>query len=166
MPSEQGAVALDFTLFFMQALFIKNVPWDIASESYTTFTALVASWMSILATSQFAAGGGTPPSSSDVSQDGSAPERTQSSNGGRKRSLGDDDKESPDQDDDNNGRKRQKLHGGIDARSRQKWACPFYQRESHRYCVETEFGDFRKCARSPGFDQVHRVKSGSYIPPI
>jgi len=165
-PLNQGQVTLDLTAMCMHALLINDLPWNAVSRLYTTFMALVDSWMSTMAIFQCAADGGTPPVPSDASQAGSAPEHTQSSNGGRKRTLGDDDKELPGQDADNNRRKRQKLHGEIDARSRQKWACPYYQREPHRYCVETEFGDFRKCARSPGFDQVHRVKSGCYVPPI
>lgn len=54
--------------------------------------------------------------------------------------------------------KKQKHNGESNHPFRQKWACPYYQREPHRYCVETDFGDYRKCAKSPGFDQVHRVK--------
>ena len=161
--SRHGAVALDFTALFMQVLLRNDIPLDTVIQLCTIFAPLVASWMSTLATSQSAAGGGTPPLTSDFSEAGSTQTHTQPSNGGQKRTLGDDDKESPDQDDDNNRRKRQKLYGGIDAGSRQKWACPYYQREPHRYCVETEFGDFRKCARSPGFDQVHRVKSECYV---
>jgi hypothetical protein len=35
-----------------------------------------------------------------------------------------------------------------------RWACPYYQREPHRYCL----GKWRLCAKSPGFSEVHRVK--------
>jgi len=142
----------------MQALLINNVPYVTVCQLYTTFPNLVKSWISILPTFQSAAAKGTSPPPSNFSQVGSAPENTQSGKSGQKRSLGDDDKEPQERDDINKRRKRPKLDGEIDARSRQKWACPFYQREPHRYCIETEFGDFRKCARSPGFDQVHRVK--------
>jgi hypothetical protein len=38
-----------------------------------------------------------------------------------------------------------------------RWACPYYQREPHRYCQ----GKWRICAKSPGFREVHRVKSVS-----
>jgi hypothetical protein len=158
MPLEQRAIALDFTALFGQALRINNVPCETVSQLYTIFTGLIETKMSLPTTIQSAAGEDTHPPSSDFSQAGNGLENTQSSKGGQKRTLGDDDKESPERDDNDNRRKRPRLNGGIDARSRQKWACPFYQREPHRYCVETEFGDFRKCARSPGFDQVHRVK--------
>ena len=38
-----------------------------------------------------------------------------------------------------------------------RWSCPYYQREPHRYCQ----GKWRLCAKSPGFREVHRVKSVS-----
>ena len=157
MPSDQGAIALHFTALFMQALLMNNVSGQIRSQLHTTLTILIESWVSKLPTSQSAAGEDASLPSLHISQTGSASENTQSSQGGQKRSLGDDDRESPERDD-NSRRKRPKMYGGVTAKSRPKWACPFYQREPHRYCVETEISDFRKCARSPGFDQVHRVK--------
>jgi hypothetical protein len=147
----------------MQALLVSDVSWETRSPLRPIFRALVESWMSILVTIQSTVSGDTNPPSSNFSQVGSASKHKQSNKGSQKRTLDDDDHGSSDRDDNNNRRKRQKYYGGIEAKGRQKWACPFYQREPHRYCFETEFGDFRKCARSPGFDQVHRVKSGFYF---
>jgi hypothetical protein len=81
----------------------------------------------------------------------------QSKSDSQKRRQDENGEKSPDRGD-NNPRKRQKLYGGLDMGEGPKWACPFYQREPERYCVETELSDFRKCAKSPGFPQVHRVK--------
>jgi Homeobox KN domain len=85
------------------------------------------------------------------------------SSGGRgKRRLIEDGNESPgDGDDDQNGdetRKRLNLNPQSQDNINLRWACPFYQRSPHHYCVETEYGDYRKCAKSPGFSGVHRVK--------
>jgi hypothetical protein len=55
--------------------------------------------------------------------------------------------------------KRQRLlQGEQSTGDRKRWACPFYRREPHLYCIATEFGDFRACAKSPGFSELHRVK--------
>jgi hypothetical protein len=43
-------------------------------------------------------------------------------------------------------------------RPTKRWACPFYQRNPDYYCMKREFGDYRACTRSGGFDQVHRIK--------
>jgi hypothetical protein len=147
MPLEQREIAPDFAALFRQALCINSVPCEKVSQLYTMFTGLIETRMSLPPTVQSAAGEDTHPPSSDVSQAGNGLVNTQPSKGGQKRTLGDDDKESPERDDNNNRRKRPRLYGGIDVRSRQKRACPFYQREPHQYCVETELGDFRKCAR-------------------
>ncbi|KAI9859775.1 MAG: hypothetical protein M1813_006492 [Trichoglossum hirsutum] len=63
-----------------------------------------------------------------------------------------------DGDEDDGNQKRLKLDPKCQGNMGRGWACPFYQRSPHRYCVETEYGDFRKCAKSPGFREVHRIK--------
>jgi len=109
--------------------------------------------------SQLASSGNCSTSSSfDFSQPEGNYESTVPIRRGQKRSLDEGDEQLPNNED-NNPRKRQNLHGTLDAESRPMWACPFYKREPHRYCDKTELGDFRKCARSPGFPEVHRVKS-------
>ena len=49
---------------------------------------------------------------------------------------------------------RQESQTGNNTR---RCACPYYQREPHRYCQ----GKWRLCAKNPGFREVHRVKSVS-----
>jgi hypothetical protein len=55
-------------------------------------------------------------------------------------------------------RRKRELSSYADSLTGPQWACPFYRREPYRYCVVTRFGDFRKCAKSPGFSSPHRVK--------
>jgi len=55
-------------------------------------------------------------------------------------------------------RKRPRKSPSSPGRSGKRWACPYYLRDPHKYCVESEFGDYRKCSKSPGFGEVHRVK--------
>lgn len=55
-------------------------------------------------------------------------------------------------------RKRPRNVSQTPSGSTKKWACPYYQRDPHSYCVVGDFGDYRKCSKSPGFSEVHRVK--------
>lgn len=47
--------------------------------------------------------------------------------------------------------KKKQLGSGKSAAKSKKWACPFYQRDHHRYYKEN-------CAYYPGFENVSRVK--------
>jgi hypothetical protein len=103
----------------------------------------------------------TPPRSQANGSAGSSTEHTSSSGSGKKRPLRNGDESPEDGDDDKNGdetRKRLRLSSQSQEDIALRWACPFYQRSPHHYCVETEYGDYRKCAKSPGFSGVHRVK--------
>jgi hypothetical protein len=83
---------------------------------------------------------------------------------GKKRALEDGSEHSGDEGDGDESRKRKKLQSKCHPEPLLRWACPFYQRSPHHFCVETEYGDFRKCAKSPGFSGVHRVKyQGSHL---
>jgi len=151
----------DFIALAQRAL--NHLPREIVTKLLTALDALFESWRSQLAPSKHAADGDMP-SSFNFSQSEGNSEHPASNSSSQKRRMVEDDAQSPDGGDnnDNNPRKRQKDFGGLDVGGRQKWACPYYQREPHRYCVETELGDFRKCAKSPGFVQVHRVKDHIY----
>jgi hypothetical protein len=46
----------------------------------------------------------------------------------------------------------------------QIWACPYYKREPHRYGIQTELCDFRRCAN--GFAEIHRIKQVVFPPCI
>jgi hypothetical protein len=127
-------------------------------------TALFKSKVYALTAVQLASNSTSASGSFDSARYGCAPESSKSISNSKKRASRDGDGESPDTDDEGHHKKR-KLNGESNTKDRRKWACPFYQREPYRYCIETEFGDFRKCARSPGFDQVHRVKSVYYSDP-
>lgn len=130
-----------------------------------SLTALFKSKVYALSAVQPAANSASASGSFDSAQYECAPESSKSISNSKKRASRDGDGEPPDTDDEGRHKKR-RLKGKSNTKDRRKWACPFYQREPHRYCVETEFGDFRKCARSPGFDLVHRVKSVYYSEPI
>jgi hypothetical protein len=74
---------------------------------------------------------------------------------GRKRAPSDGDGSSPSGDRGDGNGKRPKARVALQPGSNnRRWACPYYQREPHRYCL----GEWRLCAKSPGFSQVHRVK--------
>ncbi|KAH0559336.1 hypothetical protein GP486_004144 [Trichoglossum hirsutum] len=77
---------------------------------------------------------------------------------GEKRRLPDGSESPGDGNEGEGNRKRLNLDSNYQGGLVRRWACPFYQRSPHRYCVQTEYGDFRKCAKSPGFREVHRVK--------
>jgi hypothetical protein len=103
----------------------------------------------------------TSPQSQTNGSAGSSTEHIYSSSSRKKRSLRDGNESPGDGDDDENGdetRKRLRLSSQAQENIAPRWACPFYQRSPHHYCIETEYGDYRKCAKSPGFSGVHRVK--------
>ncbi|RDW85220.1 hypothetical protein BP6252_02810 [Coleophoma cylindrospora] len=144
----------DFLLASRQIL--SHLPSQIAQSLSNSLSSLFESWITLLATSQQASPNATSSGSFSHSQGESTAENSNSASNGKRRGPHDEQDEFRNSDNNERG-KRQKVNGDCNAGARQKWACPYYQREPHRYCVETEFGDFRKCARSPGFDQVHRV---------
>lgn len=127
----------------------------------TSLAALFESKAYALAAVQPAANSTSASGSFDSARYGCTPEGSKLVSNSKKRASRDGDGEPPDTDDEGR-RKKRKLKEEPNTKDRRKWACPFYQRKPYQYCVETEFGDFRKCARSPGFDQVHRVKSVYY----
>ena len=156
IPWERQINPQDFIALAQRAL--NHLQPDLVAAFLDVFEAFVISWVFQHTPSNFASGGETPPPSFSPPRIESSSRHTASKSSGQKRAQDEDDEESPDRSGDNNPPKRQKVYDGMDAGCRQKWACPFYQREPERYCVETEFGDFRKCSKSPGFNQVHRVK--------
>jgi hypothetical protein len=154
-PWERQVIPKDFIALAKRTL--KHLRPDVAAAFLDVFEDVVESWvLQHTPSSEFATGGGTTPSF-NFSQNEGGSHYTSSKSDSQKRRQDENGEQSPDRGD-NNPRKRQKLYGGLDMGEGPKWACPFYKREPERYCVETEFGDFRKCAKSPGFPQVHRVK--------
>lgn len=134
------------------------LPNDISTKILAVIASLFQLWISQFSPFNYTVDGGTY-STISFSQVEEGSKHTASSNINQKRLLDEDDKYPPDDnDDDNDPRKKQKLSEKLDEGHCQMWACPYYQREPHRYCVRTELGDFRKCAKSPGFSDVHRVK--------
>ncbi|KAE9371696.1 hypothetical protein N431DRAFT_467857 [Stipitochalara longipes BDJ] len=135
---------------------LSHLPQVTMTKTLAAVRVLFESWASQLTSSTYAAEGDTS-SSFNFSQAGGNSERTTSNSRSQKRPLDEED-EQPPNNGDNNTRKRQNLYGTLDGECRPMWACPFYRREPHRYCDITELGDFRKCAKSPGFPELHRVK--------
>jgi hypothetical protein len=140
---------------------LDHLPDQIVVPLLTSLTALFESKIYALTAVQPTANSTSASGSFDSARYECAPEGSKSVSNSKKRASRDGDSEPPDTDDEGR-RKKRKLRKESNTKDRRKWACPFYQREPYRYCVETEFGDFRKCARSPGFDLVHRVKSVYY----
>jgi len=140
-----------------------SLPNEIVRSLIPDLTFLFDSWATS-GSSEYPAYSSTPaPSTTANSQSsGSAGsligQNPPSSNGGKKRTLSHGGEPPGDSDEDRGNLKRPKLHAKCQGGLVRKWACPYYQRMPHYYCVETEYGDFRKCARSPGFSEVHRVK--------
>jgi hypothetical protein len=136
-----------------------HLPQDVKRKTLAALWSLFESWASQLDSSNitYAADGGL--SSFNFSQSGGNSEHIAPNNSRGQKRPGDEDDEQPPNDGDRNPRKRQNIYGILNAERRPNWACPFYQREPGRYCEKTELGDFRKCAKSPGFSELHRIKS-------
>lgn len=96
-----------------------------------------------------------PPETSTSNSTATEFPQTSRAENGQKRASNDDDEKFPGEGDDGD-RKRPRIR--LKPRPEigpHRWACPYYQREPHRYCI----GKWHLCAKSPGFSQVHRVKS-------
>jgi hypothetical protein len=137
-----------------------HLPSKISGQLLPSLTALLWSYRDRLAAVQAvqAVADGAISSGSYRPQGGSGSENSKSNFNNKKRGFEEgDDNSSHIGDKDHS--KRRKSNEASSLQGRRGWACPYYQREPHNYCVQTGFGDFRKCARSPGFKEVHRVKS-------
>lgn len=150
-------------LSMLQPLFV-TLPDEILQPLTRDLTALFDSWAasrSIERYSHPSSSPSTPPRSQSNGSSGSSIEHPSSSGSEKKRPLRDGSESPGDGDDDKDGdeaRKRLRLNSQGREDIGLRWACPYYQRSPHDYCVETEYGDYRKCAKSPGFNGVHRVK--------
>jgi hypothetical protein len=150
--SGRQAALLDLRGCFKEAL--DRLLRSIEQETLTVFETLFNSQLDVY---RRAANNDVPPSSGYI-HTGTDSKGASGDAKGLKRRHGDDDKYFYDDRQDSNPNKKQRFDGGLSTTSRKMWACPYYKREPHRYCVVTELGDFRKCAKSPGFSEVHRVK--------
>lgn len=150
-------------LSMLQPLFA-TLPDKILQPLTRDLTALFDSWAASGSSERYShpsSSPSTPARNQANGSSGSPIEHPSSSGGGKKRPLRDGSESPGDGDDDKDGdeiRKRPKLNFQGQEDIGLRWACPYYQRSPHDYCVETEYGDYRKCAKSPGFNGVHRVK--------
>jgi hypothetical protein len=138
---------------------LDQLPIEIASSLGNELLSLFGIWLGNRTRYQQAPYDGTPSSSNSQNPHGNTPPPTNSTGSGQKR-LSDDGSgySNPSGNSGDGKRKRPRNVSQTPSGSMRKWACPYYQRDPHSYCVEGDFGDYRKCSRSPGFSEVHRVK--------
>ncbi|RDW71579.1 hypothetical protein BP6252_08142 [Coleophoma cylindrospora] len=128
----------------------ERIPIDVASK----LERLLTSWFAKTEYTRAAASSETPSSTDDPLH---CTLRTSLSSNTQKRGLSDNDSDFPERGDKDDRKRRKTSFIDSSDIDNKKWACPCYQKEPHRYCVETELGDWRKCAKSSGFKEVHRV---------
>jgi hypothetical protein len=135
---------------------INQLPNEIALELSRKLVVLAEFWLGVHGAVQCPLRPSETPQSSDFDAAGNSLTPSSSSKSGeRKRASSDGDGSSPPGDGGDGRRKRFKTRPEPQPQeSNRRWACPFYQREPHRYCL----GKWRLCAKSPGFREVHRVK--------
>jgi hypothetical protein len=149
--------------------FLLKLPMELASQVFNRVESLFNSWSENETVAQHAHGPSAHNPSSSHSSSASPQSQSQlssnqttnptsvscgkhfldSTNSSSKRGNGDGQP---------NKRQKQTLPSHDGSNTGPRWACPFYQREPHIYCVLTQYGDWRKCAKSPGFQDPHRVK--------
>lgn len=136
---------------------INQLPNEITLELSGKLVVLAEFWLGVHRAVQCPLRPSEAPQSSDFNAAGNSLRPSSSSKSGeRKRAFSDGNGSSPPGDGGDDRRKRFKTRPDPQqAESNRRWACPFYQREPHRYCL----GKWRLCAKSPGFREVHRVKS-------
>lgn len=101
----------------------------------------------------------SPPSSNPEKTSGNPSTSASSTGNSKKRSIEDTpDDASLHRNGGNGNPKRPRKTTSSSEGTGKRWACPYYQKEPHRYCTEGLFGDYRNCSKSPGFSEVHRVK--------
>jgi hypothetical protein len=162
--STSGGLSSENMLSMLRPLFA-TLPEEISQPLTRDLTLLFNSWDVVGSLERPShppsSSSSTPPQSQGNGSAESSTEHASSSGSGKKRPLRDGSESPGDGDNDKNGdetRKCLRLNSQNQEDMALRWACPFYQRSPHRYCVETEYGDYRKCAKSPGFSGVHRVK--------
>jgi hypothetical protein len=138
---------------------LNKLPAEIASSLGNELLSLFGIWLGNRLPYQQVPCDGTPSSSNSQNPHGNTPTPTNSTGSVPKR-LSDDGSgySNPSGNSGDGKRKRPRNVSQTPSRSTRKWACPYYQRDPHSYCVLGDFGDYRKCSRSPGFREVHRVK--------
>jgi hypothetical protein len=138
---------------------LNRLPAEIASSLGNELLSLFGIWLGDRGSHQQAPCDVTPSSSNLQRPPGNTPTPTNSTSSVPKR-LSDDGSgySDPSGNGEDGKRKRPRNVSQTPSGSTRKWACPYYQRDPHSYCVIGDFGDYRKCSRSPGFSEVHRVK--------
>ena len=116
---------------------------------------LLHSWLNNYTPLQCPAQPSGPPTTSTYDATNSSSNPTPPVGGGQKRTSSDANGSFPTGDNSEGNRKRPRTKvEPLSGSRRRGWACPYYQRDPHQYCV----GEWHLCAKGPGFSQVHRVK--------
>jgi len=138
---------------------LDRLPVEIASSLGNELLSLFGIWLGSRAPYHQTPCDGTPSSSTSQNPQRNTHTPTNSTGSVQKR-LSDDGSgySDPSGNSGDGKRKRPRNVSQTPSGSTRKWACPYYQRDPHSYCVVGDFGDYRKCSRSPGFSEVHRVK--------
>lgn len=137
---------------------LDRLPGDTASSLSNELSTLFRIWLGNRARYKQTPCEGTPSSSNSQNPLGNTPSRTNSTGSGQKRQSDDGNYSNLSGNSEQGNGKRPRNTSRPSSGSTKRWACPYYKRDPHRYCVEGDFGDYRKCSRSPGFSEVHRVK--------
>jgi hypothetical protein len=138
---------------------LDQLPSEISGSLSNELLSLFGIWLGNRPAYRQIACDDTPSSSNSQIRPGNTPTPTNSTGSVPKR-LSDDGSgySNPSGNSGDGRRKRPRNTSLTPSVSSRRWACPYYQRDPHSYCVAGDFGDYRKCSRSPGFSQVHRVK--------
>lgn len=139
--------------------FLDRLPHETASSLGNELLSLFGIWLGNRLPYRQAPCEDTPSSSNSQNPQGNTPTPTNSTGSVPKR-LSDDGSgySDPSGNSGDGKRKRPRNVSQTPSGPMRRWACPYYQRDPHFYCVAGDFGDYRKCSRSPGFSEVHRVK--------
>ena len=157
-PGQAQDAGSEELLLAIQPL-LDQLPSEAASSLSNELLSLFGIWLGNRPPYQQVPCDGTPCSSNSQHPHGNTPTPTNSTGSVPKR-LSDDGSGYSDPSGNSGDGKRKKLRNvsQTPSGSMRRWACPYYQRDPHFYCVAGDFGDYRKCSRSPGFSEVHRVK--------
>ncbi len=138
---------------------LDKLPCENASSLGNELLSLFGIWLGNRPPYQQVLCDGTPSSSNSQNPHGNTLTPTNSTGSVPKRLSDDGSGYSNPSDNSGDGkRKRPRNISQTTLEPMRRWACPYYQRDPHFYCVAGDFGDYRKCSRSPGFSEVHRVK--------
>ena len=137
---------------------LDRLPAELASTIRSEVSSLFETWLLTYLPIQNASHSGIPSSPESKDTPERLPNEIRDNGNKRKRSSEERRDGSPGENGDDGGQKRMRKFSSPPKSVVGRWACPYYQKDPHHYCMEGAFADYRKCSKSPGFAEVHRVK--------